>query len=109
MNPIAVAGDAWLTERGGPARVLGRQRERFADLLAYARSHSPFYAERYRSLPLTGLRIEDLPPVCKPELMEHFNEWVTDRAVRRSDVERWVAVACRRRLHGPLPGLHDVR
>jgi phenylacetate-CoA ligase len=34
--------------------------------------------------------IQILPWVTKAELMERFDDWVTDRAVHRSDLERWI-------------------
>jgi phenylacetate-CoA ligase len=90
LTPVGVAWDAWRTQRGGPALMTRRQQERLYALLDYARAHSPWYAQHYDGLPTRITEIQQLPPVSKPELMRHFDEWVTDRDVRRSDLERWI-------------------
>jgi phenylacetate-coenzyme A ligase PaaK-like adenylate-forming protein len=90
LTPVGVALDAWMTQRGGSALITRRQRERLAALVAHARTHSPFYAERYHGLSAGLTPIEELPPVTKRELMDRFNDWVTDREVRRSEVEYWI-------------------
>ena len=67
-----------------------RQDQRLAALLDYTRARSPFYAEQYRDLPAAIKNIQELPPVTKARLMQRFDEWVTDSAVRRIDLERWI-------------------
>jgi hypothetical protein len=51
LNPLGVAWNAWLTERGGTALVAQRQRERLTALVRYARERSPLYADRYGGVP----------------------------------------------------------
>ncbi len=68
---------------------------RFDALLAHARQHSPFYAALYRNLPKRP-PIEALPPVSRKSLMASFDDWVTDRAIRRRDVESFIADPARR-------------
>ena len=73
--------DARKAIKQGWAAILERQRTRLADQVAFARANSPYYRERYRSLPA---RIEDsrlLPVTTKTELMAHFDDWCTDREV----------------------------
>ncbi|AXJ11846.1 CoF synthetase [Arthrobacter sp. PM3] len=84
----AIAGDIWRAERAGQNAIERRQRERLAALVEYARSASPFYRRLYRDVPdpkaatepggdlLAVLR--ELPPVGKRELMDNFDDWVTD-------------------------------
>ncbi len=65
----------------GPAAIERRQRERLAEMVAYARANSPYYRELYKDLPE---RVEDptlLPVTDKKKLMAHFDDWVTDREV----------------------------
>ena len=65
----------------GPAAIKQRQRNRFAEMVAYARANSPYYRELYKGLPE---RVEDptlLPVTDKKKLMARFNDWVTDREV----------------------------
>jgi phenylacetate-CoA ligase len=73
--------DARRMEKQGPTGVAQRQRERLADLVAFARQHSVFYRDRYRDLPA---RVDDptlLPVTTKAELMARFDDWVSDPAV----------------------------
>ncbi len=73
--------DARSARKQGPAAIVRRQRARLAELVAFARAHSPFYGELYQGLPE---RVEDptlLPVTDKKRLMARFNEWATDRAV----------------------------
>jgi phenylacetate-coenzyme A ligase PaaK-like adenylate-forming protein len=90
LTPIGVALDAWSTQRRGSVCVRQRQRERLAALLDYARARSPFYFEQYRGLPPRIEKVQDLPPVTKARLMARFDDWVTDSAVRRIEVEHWI-------------------
>lgn len=68
---------------------------RLRELLVHAWNHSPFYREvftregiRERDLPYIAL--EHLPVVSKADLMVRFDEAVTDRRLRKSDLKAWV-------------------
>jgi phenylacetate-coenzyme A ligase PaaK-like adenylate-forming protein len=91
MNRLALAWDAWRAGRGGPGAIAARQRARVADLVAFARKRSPYYADHYRDLPPDGVELRQLPPVTKPDLMKRFDEWVTDPAVTESGVRAFMA------------------
>src|SRR5512145_1035520 len=84
--PLSLALDARRVTRGTPEMLAARQMQRLNELVAFARYFSPFYAEKYRGLPdiITDARI--LPPVTKPELMERFDDVITDPAVRKAGV-----------------------
>ncbi|MFM9106854.1 MAG: phenylacetate--CoA ligase family protein [Chloroflexota bacterium] len=87
----AAALDALLATRDGPEPILRRQRERFAEIVAFARRASPVYRDRYRDLP-DGIRDPGLlPPVSKRDLMPRFDDWVTDPAVTRAIVDDWIS------------------
>ncbi|MEU5367124.1 phenylacetate--CoA ligase family protein [Streptomyces sp. NPDC005925] len=63
------------------AAVARRRGDRLADLVAHARSASPYYRELYRDVPE---RVEDprvLPVTDKKQLMDHFDDWATDRDI----------------------------
>lgn len=62
------------------------QNTRLQELVTYARKNSPIYAELYRELP-EGATLQELPPVNKAYLMEHFDEWVTDSEVKLRDLQ----------------------
>jgi phenylacetate-coenzyme A ligase PaaK-like adenylate-forming protein len=79
-----------LARKGDLAALRQRQRERLADIVAYARARSPYYAKLYEGLPD---RIDDptlLPVVDKVTLMGHFDDWVTDREIKFADVSAFV-------------------
>ncbi|OLT09551.1 CoF synthetase [Kocuria sp. CNJ-770] len=81
MATAAAAGaawDAWWAEHAGTAAVAHRQQVRLAALVQHARRASPYYRRLYRALPPDVTDPVLLPPVAKPQLMEHFDEWVTD-------------------------------
>ena len=59
--------------------------------MAYARTHSPYYANRYRDAPEALSDIRQLPAVTKAEMMSHFDQWVTDPSVARPQVEAFLA------------------
>lgn len=90
-SPLSIAWDVWRAPRGGPAAIATRQQARLAELVAFARQHSKFYAERYRAVPERVTDVRQLPVVGKPELMAHLDEWVTDPALTRAGLERFVA------------------
>jgi phenylacetate-CoA ligase len=86
-----LAWDAWRVTRGGSAAIAARQQARLANLVAFTRVCSPYYRRLYHNLPAHVTSVRQLPPVTKPELMVHFDEWVTDPAVTRTGVEAFVA------------------
>jgi phenylacetate-coenzyme A ligase PaaK-like adenylate-forming protein len=91
FNPLSIAFDAWRVTRGSPQLLARRQQERLSELVAFARAHSRFYAEKYRGLPENITDARQLPPVTKFELMEHFDEVVTDLNVQKTGVEAFLA------------------
>ncbi|GAY17152.1 phenylacetate--CoA ligase family protein [Mycobacterium sp. shizuoka-1] len=94
MKAFGVAWDAWRTTRGGAGAVTARQAPRLQALVAYARTHSRFYAGHYRDVrhgPVSLASLPSLPAVYKPELMARFDEWVTDPKLTRTGVSAWVA------------------
>mgnify|MGYP001188782858 CR=1 FL=1 len=73
--------DTLKARRQGLAAIERRQRIRLAEMITFARAHSPYYRELYKDLPE---RVEDtslLPITSKKDLMAHLNDWATDREV----------------------------
>ena len=91
FNPISIFMDARRVTRGTPDMLAARQRERINEIVQFARAHSCFYAEKYRGLPETITDASLLPPVTKVELMEHFDNVVTDPSVRKEDVLKHIS------------------
>ncbi|MGZ4660486.1 MAG: phenylacetate--CoA ligase family protein [Arthrobacter sp.] len=75
---IRVAWDTWRAERGGPAAIARLQKVRLAELVEFARFASPYYRRLYRDVPDSVTNPRQLPPAGKRDLMEHFDDWVTD-------------------------------
>ena len=89
-TPRLVIGAEW-TLRRGPRAIQAAQRRRLAEVVAYARSHSPLYRELFRGLPDVVHDVTTLPVTDKPMLMARFDEWTTDRAVTAAAVREFVA------------------
>ena len=64
------------------------QQARLKKLVDYARKNSPFYKDRYSNIS-DAFRLEDLPPVTKPELMRNFDRVMTDREVSMHAVDEF--------------------
>ncbi len=81
--------DVSWTQAAGRAGIERLQADRLARLIAWTRRHGAFYREKWKGLPNRDLRLAELPPVRKAELMSRFDDWVTDPAVRLKDVRRF--------------------
>lgn len=67
------------------------QLRRFRKLLMFARGRSPYLREKYRGIDPRRATPHDVPPMTKSEMMTHFDGIVTDRRIRRRDVEAFTA------------------
>ncbi len=83
--------EIWWTRNAGHSAIQAASASRCADMIEFARAHSPFYREAWRDLPQRGLLLADLPVVTKHQLMARFDDWVTDPGVTRSSVETFLA------------------
>ncbi|WP_310461939.1 AMP-binding protein [Sphaerotilus sp.] len=71
-----------------PSVVEQRQRS----LLDHAYARSAFYRQHHGVAAGDAPRAwADLPPVTKPQLMQHFDDWVTDPAITREGVQSFLA------------------
>ncbi len=66
------------------------QNSRLRELVAYAKANSLYYAELYKNVG-DSFSLTDLPPTNKIALMEHFDEWMTDRSLTRKKVDDFMA------------------
>lgn len=69
-------------------QVQRHQERALRDLRAYTYARSPFYQQFHKGL--MDRPLEELPVLTKANMMEHFDELVTDRSVRLADVENHV-------------------
>lgn len=82
--------DTQRARRDDPDGLTRRQRDRLAELVAFARRTSPAYRTRYRGLPDLVEDSTRLPVVDKTTLMGEFDNWVTDPTVTASAVQAFV-------------------
>jgi len=79
---------AWLR----PIDIIGRSERRLQSLVALARARSPLYRRRYRGLPPGAqLRLADLPPLTKTELMADLDASLTDRSLGCGAIDAFLA------------------
>ena len=65
------------------------QKDRLQAMVAYARRNSPYYAKLYEGIP-EQFTLSDLPAVNKRQLMEHWDDWVTDRSVTLDQINDYM-------------------
>jgi phenylacetate-CoA ligase len=88
---LAASWDAWKTARAGTQGIARRQQERLHTLVSYTRAHSRYFADLYRDVPEPCTDVGQLPVVTKADMMRHFDDWVTDPAVTKQEVEAFIA------------------
>lgn len=76
----------WLDE----SRIKAKQEERLRALLAHAADRSPYYRRRFAGLDLARCALSDLPTLTKAEMMENYDELVTDPRLRKADLGAFV-------------------
>ena len=82
--------DVMAASHATPSLLLQRQQQRLLRLLEAARN-SAFYAERLGSGRARSSALSRLPPVTRAELMAHFDDWVTDPALRLDELRGFTA------------------
>ncbi len=95
MFPIphsaAFGWDIWAAGHSEAEGIKARQRSRLASLVSFARRRSVLYRELYSGLPESVSELSSLPPVSKTDLMQRFDDWVTDSEVTLASVQAFVA------------------
>lgn len=61
--------------------------ERMQAIVHWAKNHSPYYSRLYKNVP-DKFALTDLQPVNKRDLMEHWDEWITDEKLTLKDVTK---------------------
>ncbi len=92
MRTIELEEARRLVAEGGNlprARRMELQQERLHELVAYVRSHSPYFARHYADVP-ADFSLASLPPTDKPTLLANYDDWVTDRRIHLDDVLDYV-------------------
>ena len=93
MKETGILKAMWLCRQYdgmGPEQRRAIRERRLRELVAHARANSPYYRELYRDVP-ADFTLADLPPTDKRTLMARWDDWVCDRELKLSDVERFMA------------------
>ncbi|MFO0815590.1 MAG: hypothetical protein U0796_20430 [Gemmatales bacterium] len=69
-----------------PERILAIQDQRLRELLRYANQHSEYYREKFKGLNLETCRLQDLPVLTKNDMMNNFENFVTDKRLKRQPI-----------------------
>ncbi len=64
------------------------QKKRLKKLVNHARKNSPYFKELYKGVG-KDFDLKDLPTTNKVEMMDNFDEWLTDSAVTMSRIEEF--------------------
>jgi phenylacetate-coenzyme A ligase PaaK-like adenylate-forming protein len=63
--------------------------KRMRDVVMYAKENSPYFSKLYAGID-KGFSLSELPFTTKVEMMENFDEWVTDREIRLDDIYKFM-------------------
>ncbi len=94
MNPFLSAQTAaavMACSHASPQRLAQVQQQRLSALLAVVRERSVVYRERLRGLPDDTTALAGMAPVARDELMQRFDDWVTDPALRLDELRAFTA------------------
>ena len=65
------------------------QNKRLKELVDYVRENSPYFKELYKDIP-DDFTLADLPSVRRDELLPRYEDWVTERGIKREDVLKFM-------------------
>ncbi|WP_254546372.1 phenylacetate--CoA ligase family protein [Halomarina pelagica] len=88
---LTIPLETWRAGRGTTATVERYRRRHLREHLAFVRRQSRFYRDRYADVPEGTTDLTAYPPVTKPELMDRFDDVVTDTALTVEDLDDFVA------------------
>ena len=93
MKQIRLLKAMYLTQKAEKMTEKERkelQQQRLQELVSYAKTNSPYYAELYKDVG-GKFALTDLPVTNKLEMMEHFEQWMTDRSITKEKVDDFMA------------------
>ncbi|HEV8060580.1 MAG TPA: AMP-binding protein [Gemmataceae bacterium] len=77
--------------RGSSAQIAALGQQRLQALLALAKNRSPYYADRLRHVDPSRVVLSELPTLTKSEMMKNFDDLVTERDLKRSELDAFVS------------------
>ncbi len=93
MKQISLLKAMYLTQKAEKMTEKERkelQQQRLQELVSYAKTNSPYYAELYKDVG-GKFALTDLPVTNKLEMMEYFEQWMTDRSITKEKVDDFMA------------------
>ena len=87
----AVSMDVLASRCASASALASRQQTRLANLLGVAKRDSRFYQRHLRDQAARSARLEDLPTVSRRELMDNFDDWVTDPQLKLTGLRAFTA------------------
>jgi len=102
----AIGADVIVAARSGAQELAARQARRLTALLAAAARGSALYRQVLAGRDPAGVQLQDLPIQHKAELMDRFQDWVTDPALKLDALRRFTAD--RSRIADPVLGRYIV-
>lgn len=91
VHSATVALEVLATDRATPAALAAQQRTRLTRLLEAAMRDSPVYRERLRGVAPATVALATLPVVTKEELMQRFDQWVSDPRLKLAELRAFTA------------------
>jgi phenylacetate-CoA ligase len=84
------------------------QSRRFRALLRHVLTYSLFYQNYYKKYGITlnnseNISLRDLPPISKELMMDHYDDFVCDRFLKRKNLEKFLS-----RSQEPQEKYHDI-
>jgi phenylacetate-coenzyme A ligase PaaK-like adenylate-forming protein len=87
----ATALDVLAAGRAAPQAIQARQQARLASLLYTLAQGSTLYAHHLRDYLDPSVQLHSLPVISKADLMQRFDEWVTDPEITLDGLRRFTA------------------
>lgn len=72
------------------AKIKAKQEERLRALLAHAVQRSSYYRRRFAGIDIARCALEELPTLSKADMMENYDELVTDPRLKKADLSAFV-------------------
>ena len=85
------------TERLSVEQLQNLQTKRFKKLLRHVLQYSRFYQWYYKKHGITidnieNISVTDLPPISKQMMMDHYDDFVCDRFLKRKNIEEFLSI-----------------
>ena len=91
MSIVDTMINSFLYERlYSPSQQQAFQEKRLQKLVRYVKASSPYLGELYQNIG-EDFSLRDLPITNKQMIMEHYDDWVTDRRIKLRDIQEFVS------------------